>query len=89
MTSAVARAVLRDATEEVHQLAGNAADALDKGMHEARRTYRVVMRRAEATANDAATCIRKQPLTAVGVALAGGVVIAAAGGFLIAAIRRR
>ena len=89
MTSAVARAVLEEASDEVRALAGNAAETLDKGMHEARRTYRLARRRAEDAATDAATCIRKQPLTAVGVALSAGLVIGAAGGLLIAAIRRR
>ena len=89
MTSAVAREVLEEASNEVRALAGNAADAFDKGTHEAGRTYRLARRRAEDAAYDAATCIRKQPLTAVGVALAAGMVIGAAGGFLAAAIRRR
>ena len=89
MTFAVAREVLEEASDEVRAVAGNAAEALDKGMHEATRTYRLARRRAEDAANDASTCIRKQPLTAVGVALGAGIVIGAAGGFFIAAIRRR
>ena len=89
MTSAVARAVLEEASDEMRALAGNAAEALDKRMHEARRTYRLARRRAEDAANDAATCIRKQPVTAVGVALGAGIVIGAAGGFLLATIRGR
>jgi ElaB/YqjD/DUF883 family membrane-anchored ribosome-binding protein len=89
MTSAVARAVLEETSDEVRALAGDAAEAFEKRMLEARRTYRLARRRAEDAANDAATCIRNQPLTAVGVALAAGIVIGAAGGFLIAATRRR
>jgi ElaB/YqjD/DUF883 family membrane-anchored ribosome-binding protein len=89
MTSTVARAVLDEASDEVRALAENAAEALDKGMHDARRTYRLARRRAEDAANDVTTCIREQPLTAVGVALGAGIVIGAAGGLLMAAIRRR
>jgi hypothetical protein len=45
MTSAVARAVLEEASDEMRALAENAAEALDEGMHEARRTYRLARRR--------------------------------------------
>jgi ElaB/YqjD/DUF883 family membrane-anchored ribosome-binding protein len=89
MTSAVARAVLEEASDEMRALAGNAAEALDQGVRQARRTYRLARRRAEDAANDVSTCIRMQPLTAVGVALGAGIVIGAAGAFLMAAIRRR
>jgi ElaB/YqjD/DUF883 family membrane-anchored ribosome-binding protein len=89
MASAVARAVLEDASEEVRALAGNAAEAIDNGMHEARRTYRVARRRVEDAADDAAACIRKQPLTAVGVAFGAGIVAGAACGLIAATIRRR
>ena len=89
MASAVARAVLEDASEEVRALAGNAAEAIENGMHEARRTYRVVRRGVEDAADDAASRIRKQPLTAVGVAFGAGIVVGAACGLIAATIRRR
>jgi ElaB/YqjD/DUF883 family membrane-anchored ribosome-binding protein len=89
MTPAVARAVVDDASREARVLAARAADAVEEGMHAARRRYRVAERRAEDAANEAVTRIRKQPLKAVGAALTAGLVIGAASALLAAVIGGR
>jgi ElaB/YqjD/DUF883 family membrane-anchored ribosome-binding protein len=88
MTPAVAR-VFEEASEETRILAAKAAAAVDEGAHAARRGYRLTKRRVEDVANEAATCIRKQPLTSVGTALAAGLVIGVAGGFFATVIVSR
>jgi ElaB/YqjD/DUF883 family membrane-anchored ribosome-binding protein len=88
MTPAVARA-LDEASEEARVLAAKAAEAVEKRAHAASRSYRLARRRAEDAADEAATCIRKQPLKAVGAALGAGLVIGVAGGLLAAVIGRR
>jgi ElaB/YqjD/DUF883 family membrane-anchored ribosome-binding protein len=86
MTTAVARAVFEEASEEVRALAARAGEVAEEGVHLAKRTVRTAQRRAEDAANDAATCIRQQPLTAVSVAVGAGLAIGAAGAFFAAAI---
>ena len=88
MTPAVARA-LNEASEETRVLAARAAEAVEEGAHAARRSYRLARRRAEDVADDAVSCIRKQPLKAVGAALGAGLVIGLAGGLLAAVIGSR
>ena len=89
MIPAVARVAFEEASEEARVLAAKASETVQEGVHAAKRNYRVAMRRAEDAANDATTCIRKQPLTAVGVALGAGLAIGAVGGFLAAVIAGR
>jgi ElaB/YqjD/DUF883 family membrane-anchored ribosome-binding protein len=86
MTAAVARAAFEEASAEARALAARAGEAVEEGVHAAKRTLRTVQRRGEDAANDAATCIRKQPLSAVSVAFGAGVAIGAAGGLLAAAL---
>jgi ElaB/YqjD/DUF883 family membrane-anchored ribosome-binding protein len=88
MTPAVARA-FEETSEEARVLAARAVEAAEQGTRAARRSYRLARRRAEDAADEAATCIRRQPLKAVGAALGAGLVIGVAGGFLMALIGRR
>lgn len=88
MAPAVARA-FEETSAEARVLAAKAAEAVEEGAHAARRSYRLAKRRAEDAADEAATCIRKQPLKAVGAALGAGLMIGVAGGFLAAVIGRR
>ena len=86
MIPAVARGAFEEASAEARVLAAKADETVQEGVHAAKRRYRVAMRRAEDAANDATTCIRRQPLTAVGVALGAGLAIGAVGSFLAAVI---
>jgi ElaB/YqjD/DUF883 family membrane-anchored ribosome-binding protein len=88
MAAGVARAAFAEASEEARALAARAG-AVEEGLHVAKRTFRTTQRRAEDMANDAATCVRQQPLTAVSVALGAGLVIGAAAACLAAAIAGR
>lgn len=88
MTPAVYR-FLKDVSEERRVLAAKTAEAAGGGAHAARRGYRLVTRGAEAAADGAATCIRKQPLKAVGAALGAGLVIGMASGILMAVLGNR
>jgi ElaB/YqjD/DUF883 family membrane-anchored ribosome-binding protein len=88
MTPAVARA-LNEASEETRVLAAKAAEAVEEGAHAARRGYRLARRRAEDVADNAVSCIRKQPLKAVGAALGAGLVIGVATGLLSAVLGGR
>lgn len=89
MTPAVARAAFEDAADEARVFAAKAAEAVQEGVHEARRSYRLAKRRAEDAADDATACIRRQPLKAVGAAFGAGLAIGVAGGFGAAVIGRR
>ena len=66
--------------------AAKATEAVEEGVHEARRSYRLARRRAEDAADDAAARIRRQPLKSVGAAFGAGLVIGAAGAFVAAVI---
>jgi ElaB/YqjD/DUF883 family membrane-anchored ribosome-binding protein len=88
MNPALAHA-FEETSEEARVLAANAAEVVEQGAHVARRSYRLAKRRAEDAADEAATCIRRQPLKAVGAALGAGLVIGVAGGFLTAWIGSR
>jgi ElaB/YqjD/DUF883 family membrane-anchored ribosome-binding protein len=89
MTTAAARAAFAEASEDARALAARAGEAVEEGVHAAKRTFRTAQRRAEDVANDATTCIRKQPFTAVTVALGAGLALGAAGAVLAIAIGRR
>jgi ElaB/YqjD/DUF883 family membrane-anchored ribosome-binding protein len=89
MTPAVAGAAIEEVAEEARVFAAKAAEAVQEGVHEARRSYRLAKRRAEDAVDDATACIRKQPLRAVGVAFGAGLAIGVAGGFVAAVIGRR
>jgi len=89
MTPAVAGAAIEEAADEARVFAAKAAEAVQEGVHAARRSYRLAKRRAEDAADDATACIRKQPLTAVGVAFVAGLAIGAASGFVAVVIGRR
>lgn len=89
MTPAVAEAAFAEASREARVLASRAADAVQEGVHAARRTYAIAQRRAEDAADDAAHYIRKQPLTSVGLALGAGLVIGVTGAFIAHAISGR
>jgi ElaB/YqjD/DUF883 family membrane-anchored ribosome-binding protein len=88
MATATARTAFAQASQEAHVLAAKAEEAIDEGVHAAKRSLRAAQHRAEDAAEDAATCVRKQPLTAVSVAFAAGVAIGVAGGWLAAAMYR-
>lgn len=88
MIAAVTR-TFEEASEEARMLADRAAEAAEEGARAARRGYRLARSRAEDAADDAAACIRKQPLKAVGAALSAGLVIGAAGSFLAVAAGSR
>ena len=88
MTPAVARA-FEEASTEARVLATKAGEAVEEGVHAARRSYRLAKHRVEDAADEASTCIRKQPFKAVGTALGAGLVIGVAGGFLAAMIGRQ
>ncbi len=89
MIPAVARGAFEEASQEARVLAAKAGDTVQESARATKRSYRVAMRRAEDAANDATTCIRKQPLTAVGVALGAGLALGAVAGFLAAVVASR
>jgi ElaB/YqjD/DUF883 family membrane-anchored ribosome-binding protein len=70
-------------THDAWLLKSLAADAVDDGVHAAKRTYRIAARRFEDVTDEAATCIRRQPFKAVGVALGAGLLFGAAGAWLV------
>ena len=88
MTPAVARA-FEEASSEVRTLAAKAGEAVEEGAHAVKRTYRLATHRAEDAMSEAASCIRKQPLKAVGTALGAGLLIGVAGGLLAAVLGRQ
>ena len=90
MTLAVAGAAIEEVAEEAARVfAARAAEAIEEGVHAARRGYRLAQRRVEGAADDATACIRRQPLRAVGVAFGAGLAIGAASGFVAVVIGRR
>ena len=89
MIPVVARGAFDEASAEARVLAARAGETVQESVDAAKRSYRVAKRRAENAADDATTCIRKQPLTAVGAALGAGLAIGAVAGFLAAVIAGR
>jgi ElaB/YqjD/DUF883 family membrane-anchored ribosome-binding protein len=66
-----------------------AADAVEDGVHAAKRTYKIAVRRFEDVSDQAATRIRRQPFKALGVALGAGLLVGAAGGWLMRTLAAR
>ena len=62
-----------------------AEDAIETGVHAARRSFRRRMRELEDLSDDAVRRIRRRPLTAVGTAVAVGVAV----GLVVGLISRR
>jgi ElaB/YqjD/DUF883 family membrane-anchored ribosome-binding protein len=89
MTPAVAESTFADATREARVLAAKASEAVEDGLHAARRSYKIARRRADDAAGDVAAYIKKQPLMTVGVALGAGLVLGLAGGFILSAVSGR
>jgi ElaB/YqjD/DUF883 family membrane-anchored ribosome-binding protein len=86
MATAIARVAFEEASKEAHALVAKAEEAIEEGVYAAKRTMRTAQRRAEDAVNDAAGCVRKQPLTAVSATLGAGIAIGVAGALLATAM---
>ena len=76
-------------SHEAQLLTSIATDAVEDGVHAAKRTYKIAARRVEDATDDTATCIRRQPFTAVGVALGGGLLLGVTGAWIAGALGSR
>lgn len=70
-------------SHEARLLKSMAADAVEDGVHAAKRSYKIAVRRLEDATDQAAANIRKQPFKAVGVALGAGLLLGVAGAWLV------
>jgi ElaB/YqjD/DUF883 family membrane-anchored ribosome-binding protein len=86
MATATVRTAFQQASQGARALATKAEEAIDERVHATTRTVRTAQHRAEDAADDAAACVRKQPLTAVSVAFGAGIALGVAGGLLAAAM---
>jgi len=79
-------------SHEAQLLKSLATDAIEDGVHGAKRTITSVKRRVEKLADfkdEAVYRVKRQPLRALGIALGSGLVLGLAGGWIGRRIRRR